>query len=83
MTFVKVPYKLKRNVYIFVIIMMGQCKVEFSLMNNIEINSSVLEWLTTLYYWLSSPCVGYSHRRGTIQSHKRRQIAMMPFSALC
>lgn len=47
--YVKVPYKPERNVYIFVIITMGQCEDEFSLNNNIKTNSRVLEWLTTLY----------------------------------
>lgn len=47
--YVKVPYKPKRNVYIFVIITMGQREDEVSVNSNIKTNSRVLEWLTTLY----------------------------------
>lgn len=36
----KVPYKQKRTAYVFVI-RMGQCKVEFSLMDTIRTKSSV------------------------------------------
>lgn len=57
--YVKVPYKPKRNVYIFVIITMGQREDEVSVNSNIKTNSRVLEWLTTLYDSPSSPGVGF------------------------
>lgn len=43
MKYIKVPCKPKRTNYIFVIIVMGQCKVEFDLMDkNIKTNLNVL-----------------------------------------
>lgn len=49
MKYVKVPYKSKGTIYIFVI-MMGQCEDAFSLVNDsIQTILHGLEWLTTLY----------------------------------
>lgn len=84
MEYVKVPYKPKRTVCIFVIIRTGQCKVKFSPTdNNIQNKFECPGMPNALYYWLSSPCGVCSASLGRMVREDRLLWCFSVLSVTC